>query len=50
MPTNPIGSEKTAASMRNWHVPAWIGVVVGSKEMKIEALITYAEISDPKSG
>jgi len=44
-PTIPVGSEKIEASMKTWHVPAWIGIVVGSKERKLEAFIfPYEEL------
>lgn len=38
-PTIPVGSEKIEASMRCWHVPAWIGIVVGSMDKKMEAFV-----------
>jgi hypothetical protein len=38
-PTIPVGSDKIRASMRIWHVPAWIGIVVGSMERKLEAFV-----------
>jgi hypothetical protein len=44
-PTIPVGSEKIEASMSRWHVPAWIGIVVGSKERKLEAFVfPYEEL------
>ena len=38
-PTIPVGSEKIEASMRRWHVPAWVGIVVGSRERRLEAFV-----------
>jgi hypothetical protein len=44
-PTIPIGSKKIEIAMNRWHVPAWIGIVVGSKDRKLEAFIfPYEEL------
>ena len=50
VPTISMGSKKIEDSMRIWHVPAWIGVVVGSKEMKLEAYVfPYEELKNLRS-